>query len=104
MKELEEQKKHIIDILRKTIKRNGIEDFIKYLEKETDFFEAPCSTRFHLSKKGGLAEHSLNVYELLKEKVERYQLGTLDETILICGLLHDLCKTKMYYEVKNGLK
>jgi len=30
---------------------------------ESGFFDAPASSRFHLSCKGGLMEHSMNVYE-----------------------------------------
>ena len=41
-------------------KREGVEQLIIYLES-TDFFVAPCSTRFHLSEPGGLCQHSLNV-------------------------------------------
>lgn len=64
----------------------------------SDFFTAPCSTKFHLACRGGLAEHSLNVYSLLKEKVERYYaLDTFPESsIIICGLAHDLCKVNYY--------
>ena len=38
-------KEEFLKILR-TIKRDGLEDFIKFLEN-TDFFTAPASTRFH---------------------------------------------------------
>ena len=101
---IEERKDKIIEILERNIPREGIADFLKYLQKETDFFEAPCSTKFHLSKKGGLAEHSLNVYNLLKEKVERYKLEATPSTVAICGLLHDLCKTNFYTEGTKWVK
>ena len=55
--------------LLKTVKREGIEELIDFIEK-TDFFRAPASTRFHGDHEGGLVEHSLKVYEILKHKVE----------------------------------
>ena len=43
------------------------DDLIQYLIKETDFFEAPASTRYHSNFQGGLAYHSLCVlYNLLR--------------------------------------
>ena len=50
------------------VNRSGIDDLIKFIKK-TDFFKAPASTRFHGSKEGGLLEHSMKVYEILKQKV-----------------------------------
>lgn len=34
----------------------------------TDFYYAPASTRFHGNHEGGLLEHSLNVYDALKDE------------------------------------
>jgi hypothetical protein len=71
----------------------------------TDFFRAPCSTEFHLCRAGGLAEHSLNVYRLLKEKVERYKLDDVTESdVIICGLGHDLCKANFYVPGYRNVK
>ena len=53
--------------LLKQVKREGIGDLIQFLEK-SDFFKAPASTRFHVDHEGGLVEHSLKVYEILKER------------------------------------
>ena len=61
-------KEEFLKILR-TIKRDGLEDFIKFLEN-TDFFTAPASTRFHGDYAGGLVEHSMKVYEILVKKVK----------------------------------
>ena len=85
-----------LDLL-KTVKREGIEDLINFLEK-SDFFKAPASTRFHGSFESGLAEHSLKVYEILKHKVEHCiePINIPEESIIIIGLLHDICKTNFY--------
>ena len=84
--------------------RNGIEAVLDKLEG-LGFFEAPASTKFHLSCKGGLAEHSKNVYdaalmlrdEAIKAKPELEELLPLD-SVAICTLLHDVCKTDIYKE------
>lgn len=91
------------DILTKT-ERRGIDSILTKL-KNLGFFEAPASSRFHLSFKGGLAEHSMNVYEaamMLREQIilkkpELEEQLPLD-SIAICALLHDVCKTDIYKE------
>ena len=81
-------KEEFISLLRQT-NREGIEDLIDFLEK-TDFFEAPASTRFHGCYKGGLLEHSMKVYEILKTKTED------SDSVKIIALLHDVCKANFY--------
>lgn len=83
--------------LLKTVQREGIDELINFLEK-SDFFTAPASTRFHGNHEGGLVEHSLKVYEILKHKVENNIKGITipDESIIIIALLHDICKTNFY--------
>lgn len=81
--------------------RDGIEDLIRFLRK-SDFYTAPASTRFHLSKPGGLLAHSLHVYDCLMDKVKNQKLwneilvDVQDDSLAIVSLLHDLCKTYMY--------
>ncbi|MCE5221780.1 MAG: hypothetical protein LLF98_11120 [Clostridium sp.] len=84
-----------------SIRRDGIDELVKYLEEKTDYFTAPASTKFHSNFEGGLAEHSHNVVELFKEKNERFSLGVSDESIYIAGYAHDLCKCNIY---NKGLK
>lgn len=87
-------KEKFIELLKNT-KRDGIENLIVFMQK-TDFFEAPASTRYHGAYKGGLVEHSLKVYEILKEKVAHSKLDIKEETIIISSLLHDICKLNFY--------
>lgn len=89
-------KEEFINLLRKT-NREGIENLISFLEK-TDFFTAPASTRFHGSHECGLLEHSLKVYEILKEKVKNcsIDINIPEDTIIISSLLHDICKVNFY--------
>ena len=64
----QKMKDEFLEIL-KQVKREGIEQLINFLEK-SDFFIAPASTRFHGNHEGGLVEHSIKVYEILKHKVQ----------------------------------
>ena len=83
--------------LLRTVNREGIENLIEFIEK-TDFFKAPASTKFHGNYEGGLVEHSLKVYEILKHKVETNiePLQVPEESIIIIALLHDICKANFY--------
>ena len=98
----EEIKDKIIKLLSST-ERKSIDKVIKYLEG-SDFFEAPASTRYHGNYKGGLAEHSLNVYEIFKKKNEIYDFGLSDDTVKITALLHDICKTNFYTVSSRNMK
>jgi hypothetical protein len=98
-------KTEIIGLL-KSVDRENIPSLIEWIEK-SDFFTAPASTRFHGSYSGGLAEHSLNVYDCLVDllKTATFLKIRFDrESIIICGLLHDLCKTNFYKESKRSKK
>ena len=84
--ESKEQFKAIFEL----IKRPGKERLLEYIEN-TDFFEAPASTKFHGAYEGGLVEHSINVFNRMK----KHQQHSL-ETLAIVSLLHDLCKADFY--------
>lgn len=93
-------KEKIIELLMGT-GRAGMDKLVQYME-ECGFFQAPCSTRFHLAKEGGLAEHSYNVYRvakdlsfLLQENGEPLAKET-EDAIIICSLLHDLGKAGQF--------
>ena len=92
-------KDDFIAIYEQNIHREGADNLLEYLKK-SDFFTAPASSRFHLAEEGGLVRHSLNVYFRLKELVENeakpWAENVSDETVAICGLLHDVCKISMY--------
>ena len=77
--------------------RKGSEGLRDWLV-QSDYFEAPASTVHHDNSTGGLAKHSWKVYRLLIEKNKFFNLGYSEETLLICGLFHDLCKVNFYVE------
>lgn len=91
-------KEEFIDIFTTHIKRDGADKLLDYLVN-SDFFTAPASAKFHLAEEGGLCRHSVNVYKRLV-KIVNEEYGSAspysDETIAICGLLHDLCKVNFY--------
>jgi 23S rRNA maturation-related 3'-5' exoribonuclease YhaM len=91
---MEETKNKIIELLKKS-ERDGIDNLINYLEIE-GFFTAPASTRFHGCFAGGLAEHSLNLYEMLSGYNQSLKLGIEENSIIIAALLHDVCKIGAY--------
>lgn len=70
----------------------GLVDFLD----NSDFFTAPASTVYHSHFDGGLCLHSLNVYDNLVKLNEMYGNMYDANTILVCGLLHDLAKVNFY--------
>ena len=95
---IEQNKEDFLNIARTYIKREGIDQLLDYIERNTDFFFAPASTRFHLAEEGGLCQHTLNVYERLEKLMimEYGEDGYNKESIAICALFHDICKTNYY--------
>jgi len=94
-------KKRILNLL-SIVNRKGMENLIYWLES-SDFFTAPASTKYHNSYEGGLADHSLVVYELLKEKNKKYKILN-DDTVIVSALLHDICKVYHYTKEKKNVK
>lgn len=86
----------IISLLRET-KREGVENIVEYLDK-SGFFDAPSSVFRHHNWRGGLAEHCLGV--CLTALGRAHDIPR--DSIIIAGLLHDVCKAvKLYYD-ENG--
>lgn len=99
----ETKKDEFIRIYKENITRPGSEKLLNYLlSEQSDFFTAPSSTRYHGSYEGGLVEHSVNVYECLKDYLRRprtaelYGMEYSDETVALVSLLHDVCKMNFY--------
>ena len=103
MPNINELKDKFVEIYRENITRPGSDKLLNFLLSESsDFFVAPASTRYHGAYEGGLCEHSIHVYECLKDYRERnrvkdeYGLDYPDESIAIVSLLHDICKVNLY--------
>lgn len=97
------KREEFIAVYQEHITRRGADRLLAWLDSDaSDFFTAPSSTRFHGAYEGGLVEHSLNVYECLKDYLSRprtkelYGMDYTPETIAITALLHDICKVGFY--------
>ncbi len=100
---LEKNKNEFIEIYKENITRPGSDKLLNHLiSEQSDFFTAPCSTRFHGSYAGGLVQHSINVYNCLKDYLSRqrtkdvYGMEYTNESIALTALLHDVCKMNFY--------
>lgn len=100
-------KEKFIELYNAHIHREGSETLLAWLEK-SDFFTAPASTKFHLAEHGGLCTHSVHVFErlvqLYKTTISSEISDETMETLAICGLLHDLCKTNFYKVSTKNVK
>ena len=129
MIDIQKNKQAFISIAKENISRPGIDKLLAYLDS-TDFFTAPCSTKFHLNVKGGLCEHSLNVYKALLDIYSTYLIKdnalpdstcvlaydevlpkannvddrSIIETLTIISLFHDLCKANYYKQEMKSVK
>jgi HD superfamily phosphohydrolase YqeK len=91
------------------IKRDGVEELVNYLKSETDFFTAPASSNFHGNFEGGLLEHTVNVTQFALHNfnvivTRKPDLEYLRESVVICALFHDVCKTNYYVKEKKWTK
>ena len=102
---MSETKEGIIELLKST-NREGMKNLIVELVNK-GFFESPTSTKFHGSYPGGLARHSLRVYELLNGFCIKFEPSNVTapgqkplelkiENVIIATLLHDICKCGAY--------
>lgn len=119
--EILNNKTRFITLLRKIERPNcDIEGLIAKLER-SDFFTAPASTQYHCGFKGGLCQHSLNVYDQLVKLIEieypdnLIELGkeqVIDnskkapdnDSVLITALLHDISKMNFYEVADRNVK
>lgn len=97
------KREQFITVYQENITRKGADRLLDWLDSDaSDFFTAPSSTRYHGAYEGGLVEHSLNVYECLKDYLARprtkelYGMDYTPETIAVTALLHDICKVGFY--------
>lgn len=95
-KEIERNRRTIISLLRST-ERENMENVISYLN-QSGFFIVPSSINRHHNWKGGLAQHSLGVYTTAKKRGS----GLPTDSLIIVGLLHDICKAGKLYFDENG--
>ena len=90
------------ELLRST-EREGVENLIQWIREETDFYSAPASTKGHGSFEGGLLVHSLSVYRLLGNFSKNIK-EVNPTSVIVVGLLHDLCKVNFYIKTVRNVK
>ena len=73
--------------------------------RDTDFYKAPASTKYHDSQPCGLLKHSLDVCDRIIElsPLPSFEAVKLDNAIL-CALVHDWCKIGLYKEFMRNVK
>lgn len=88
------------------ITREGSDKLLNHM-RGIGYFDAPASSAHHLSRQGGLMEHSVNVTETLLKMANAVEVPYTRETLIIVGLLHDIGKAGFYGKptyVENVLK
>lgn len=102
MEDTKTAKEDFLELLRST-GREGVEGVIEDLE-EQGFFTAPASAGHHLNTEGGLVEHSLNtakaalaVWEGMKQLDATLETEVTRDSVIIASLLHDVCKSDIYF-------
>ena len=100
--DIKEIKEEFVELLRST-GRDGVEDLLEGLE-EMGFFTAPASANHHLNTEGGLVQHSLNtckaalmVWEGMKTLEPSLEREVGRDSVIIASLLHDVCKSDIYF-------
>lgn len=85
-----------VEILRKM---HIVDEYQLAVLDNMGFFTTPASTKFHGAYEGGLFDHSLEVTnQLLNMKPFKWQR---DESPMIVGMFHDLCKCDEYEVVSH---
>ena len=120
-KDSEPSDKETIENLLHSTGRVGVENVIENLQKG-GFFTAPASKKRHNNFNGGLAKHSLDVYQIAMRHYQELKSSgkecSFDEnSVTLCSILHDVCKmdeyiivngkpkhTGAYYQNKNNIK
>ena len=91
-----------------SINRDGVEKLYNWISNKTDFFSSPASGIYHNNKIGGLCEHSYRVYQILDNLCKQlYDIKGIEiphDSIVICGILHDICKVNSYQESYRNFK
>jgi len=67
-------------------------ELVNWIEEKTEWLNAPASIKYHLNRKHGLLEHSVNVAEMLLKLKDLLAPDITTESCIIVGLLHDLGK------------
>ena len=116
--QIQNNKQRFINLV-KSITREGINmDRLLAQLEGSDFFEAPASAIYHNAFRGGLCEHSLNVYDTLVDICEAIypaecdDMGNIvargcpysEDSLKIVALFHDFDKMNKYERTVQNKK
>lgn len=90
--------KVLIDGSLSVLDRQDVLALVNFLDA-SDFYTAPCSTKFHLACPGGLAQHTYNVMKCASRINQQYENLFNEESIILTAVGHDLCKVNFYQEL-----
>jgi len=96
-----DQNQETVIFLLQAVNRPGIESLLDYL-LESDYYIAPASSRYHNCFPGGLCHHSLNVLHAFNDANKQLMNPLSLDSVVICGVLHDLCKVGAYIPTDRG--
>lgn len=99
-------KKFILGMLSE-VKRDGIASLINFVN-DSSFFNDPASADKHNAYEGGLADHSLNVFNCLNKYCKSNLENNNDfekiiDSIAIVGLLHDIGYTGCFQKTSKNV-
>ena len=78
------------------IRSEQFSTLLNYIENETQYLDAPASTKYHCSYKHGLLEHSVNVTEVLIRLNKSLGANLPISSCIFVGLCHDCGKSEQY--------
>ena len=97
-------KKEFIELLQST-GREGVDDLLAFLET-SDFYLAPARVEHGCAYPGGLLEHTMDVYHILRDKlapgsnpvwnIVAEDPSITNDVIILVALLHDFCKIGIF--------
>lgn len=88
------------ELVKKLLHEHSLDTVYDWLTT-TDFFTAPASSNWHGCYSGGLVDHSLAVYSLLRDWTDIDLEWDNERSPVIVGLLHDVCKINCYEQYTN---
>lgn len=95
-------KEKILEILF-SVKRDGVDKLISYLNDST-FFSDPASANGYNNYEGGLADHSLNVYNILNKYLKiNSELEDIEDSLKIVGILHSIAYVGCYQKTTKNM-
>ncbi len=105
----QEEKKNFVEAKLSSINRKGMDKVLEYL-RNSDFYYAPSSSKYHSNYQGGLLDHSILVLSVAMELREamikmkpELEVRLSVENVIVSALLHDVCKIS-FYKPKNKWK